>query len=465
MARSEYQPLGLDFTLTLTGAGPSLDLALVVMEINMYEDMFGPFMRMEVVVDDSLGLLDKYPLIGEETLTFKRKNGPADPEYTSIFKVYAVSERKMINTRSHAIVIHAMSPEGLKNSTEYVYKSFIKKKPHDIAQEVFNQYMKVGDKALVTDSAINDYTKIASGVNPIKVINEMAREGKSAKYSGNPNGPSSYVFFESLDFFFFVPIPWFFEREPTYEFYLNVPMEDKQFEGGDAWPGESIIAINFSSTFDNIDSSQFGAYLNEINIVDPVLKRFKMHPIQEEEKYTFKYLRDFDKLKHLPNSQKKYLLGNDPLSPASASKLGSTHRRMFNTQIEEDGENYPTISYLSGRVTGADNLNAPRKRHEFLNATLHEKANLNNQSIEITVNGVVEIGTGELIKIKVPQPTQMKDEHSKFLLLYGQEATFLITALRHIYNRADDAYVTVISASKESFGKEPSPEKFDNSVR
>jgi len=350
---------------------------------------------------------------------------------------------------------------------EYIYKPWIKTKAHTIAEDVFFDYLQEGFKTITTDPATNDYTKVATGVNPCKLMNELAGEAKSAKFSSNPNGPSSYVFFENTNQFYFVPIPYFFEADTTdtYEFLLNVPMEDKQFEGGDAWPAESIRAINYVSSFDNVDNPFYGAYLNEINIVDPILKRFKMHPIQEKEKYTFKYLRDFDKLKHLPNSQKKYLLGNDSLSPAAATKLYSTHRRMFNTHIEEDGENYPTISYLSGRVSGADQLNAPRKRHEFLSATLHERANLQTHSIEITVNGVVEIFVGMLIKIKVPQPTQKKAEHSKFLLLYGQEATFIITALRHIYNRAEDSYVTVISASKESFGKEPSPEEFDNSVR
>jgi len=59
-----------------------------------------------------------------------------------------------------------------------------------------------------------------------------------------------------------------------------------------------------------------------------------------------------------------------------------------------------------------------------------------------------------VIKIKVPQPTQFKDETQKFLFLYGQEATFVVTAIRHLYNANRDSYNMVLSCSAESFGKD-----------
>ena len=55
-----HESYGLDFTLVLSSdlAEKSVDLQLMVAEINMYEDMFGPFMRIEVVLNDALGLID-----------------------------------------------------------------------------------------------------------------------------------------------------------------------------------------------------------------------------------------------------------------------------------------------------------------------------------------------------------------------------------------------------------------------
>ena len=114
-------------------------------------------------------------------------------------------------------------------------------------------------------------------------------------------------------------------------------------------------------------------------------------------------------------------------------------------------------------VQKGDQLNAPRKRHEALAKSAHVAASLNTNVLEITTPGIPMIVTGDTIKIKIPQPTQMAGEHMKFLLLYGQEADFLVTAIRHHYVTATDTYTCVFSCSKESLGEEPTPMPFDNS--
>ena len=76
MSRAFHESYGLDYKLTLTSplAAQPVVLNLLVIELNMYEDMFGPFMRMEIIINDSVGLIDKFPLVGDEELVFKYKN-------------------------------------------------------------------------------------------------------------------------------------------------------------------------------------------------------------------------------------------------------------------------------------------------------------------------------------------------------------------------------------------------------
>ncbi|MEL0016772.1 MAG: hypothetical protein VW715_16265, partial [Rhodospirillales bacterium] len=107
-----------------------------------------------------------------------------------------------------------------------------------------------------------------------------------------------------------------------------------------------------------------------------------------------------------------------------------------------------------------DQLLDPRQRHKNLPESLHEKENLFNHVVEVTVPGDPDVTVGQTVKIKVPQPTAFAyDNDQEFLLLYGQEATFLITAVRHIYNAAIDSYTMVLSCSAESFAREPVGEK------
>ena len=467
MSREFYESYGLDYTLTIQSkiGGPAQVINLLVIELNMFEDMFGPFMRMEVVINDSMGLLDKLPIVGDEELTFKYKN-PNDVEFTQTFVVYKVSGRQGVKDRNHVYTLHAISKEGHANSLEYVYKPFIEKKPHEIVQDVFDNYLKPAKKILRNIPTTNPYTIVSSGHNPLKLINQISKE------SVGPDrlGPAySYVFFENAEDFYFAPISFFIDRGQTkYEFFLSVPKEEEQVtEGKGAFPARSISNIKFLDSFDNIDQAHRGAYYNEVNVIDPILKRFKVHPLKngDKKKFQFDYKKNWDELKHLPNSSKKFISEKGELG--KAKKAYSTHRRLLLSQIEEDNENYPvnTNKYFEtmNPVKTGDQLNAPRKRETFLAKTIHEKTNLNTNVLEITTPGIAEIFVGDTVKISIPQPTQLEGETSKFLFLYGQTAMFLVTAIRHNYVTATDTYTTVLSCAKESFGKDPAPMGFDNS--
>lgn len=461
MSRAFHESYGLDYKLTLTSplAKQPVILNLMVIELNMYEDMFGPFMRMEIVINDSVGLIDKFPLVGDEQLEFKYKN-PNDIEFTQNFVVYKVSGRTQIRNRAQVYTLHAISKEGFNNTLQYVYKPFIEKKPHEIVQDLFDNYLKKGKKNLISLNTSNKYTRVASGQNPLKLINEVSLEAKGQQY----DNPSSYIFWESADDFYWMPVSWFSSLKPNYDFLLQTPVKTTQYEASGPI-GKYITAIKFLDSFDNIDQAHRGAYYNEVNVIDPILKRFKVHPLKEpdKKKFQFDYKKNWDELKHLPNSGKKFVSEQGELG--KAKKAYSTHRRMIVSQIEEDNENYPvnTNNYFETMkpVKEGDQLNAPRKRETFLSKTTHELTNLYTNVIEITTAGIAENYVGMLCTISVPQPTQMEAEAQKFLLLYGQKATFLVTAIRHHYDMANDMYTTVLSCSKESFGIEPKGEKID----
>lgn len=475
MSREFYESYGLDYELTIQSkiGGPPQVINLLVIELNQYEDMYGPFMRMEVVINDSMGLLDKLPIVGDETLTFKYGN-PNEKKFTAEYVVYKVSGRQGVKDRNHVYTLHAISKIGHKNSLEYIYKPFIEKMPHEIVQDVYKNYLQ-GDKQLVIWPGINKITRVASGQNPLQFINQIAKESQSPPTGGGAGyeSTSSFVFFESIDYVIYMPLYILFQpntlpRDPYYEFYLSVPKEEEQMvDGKGAFPARSISNIKFLDSFDNLDQAHRGAYYNEVNVIDPILKRFKVHPLKngDKKKFQFDYKKNWDQIFHIDNSGKKFISEQGELG--KAKKAYSTHRRLLLSQIEEDNETYPVDSSAYFKemqpIKTGDQLNAPRKRDAFLAKSAHERTNMATNVIEITTPGIAEIYIGNLVKIKIPQPTQLEGETSKFLFLYGQEATFIVTAIRHNYNTAQDTYTTVLSCSKESFGKDPAPMGFDNS--
>ena len=459
-----------DYKLTVKSPlGGFLDITNVITEINMYEDMFGPFMRIEIVLADALGIIDKLPILGDEEIRFQYEI-EGKIAFLQDFMLYKVSDRNIIKARTHSAILHGISKAGLNDSLQSVYKPYIEEKPHKIIIDLFDNYLNKDlglDAKILFNNKIGSFTKnkvsiIGSGQNPTHLINFLKAESQSSR-SDDYKNPSNFVFFETRDYFRLENLSSYFEDEVKKEFFLNVPQETDKFEKGEnTFPSESIYSINFVDLLDRIDEVHRGAYLNEINIIDPILKRFKMHPIKEKDRFQFKYVRDFDdKLKHLTNSGFKYI--TDQGEVGKGEKPYAPHRRMLMTQIDDidylgEGKEYPEIGYLEGRLFPGDVLNAPRKRHKNLNLSLHELNNLSSQVVEITIPGDPDLQIGDLINIQLPQPTQIKTESQTFLMLYGQKATFIITAIRHMYQLENDGYFMILSCSKESFGEEPKSE-------
>ena len=464
-----HHPEGFgNYTLALTSplASAAIELSLLVAEINMYEDMFGGFMRMELVLSDAIGLMDKFPIVGDETLTFTYYLEGRPDQYFQIFKVYKVSGRSVDRARAHSMVLHGISIPGYQNSFQYLYKPYIRKKPHAIVQDICKEYLGLptggglGTKELKVPVATeNTYSRVSSGQNPLQLINFLAAESKSTQ-AATYKKPSNYVFFEDHKQYNYVPISYLFSKGPKREFFLAVPQIKDQLENEKktiASPGEAILSLKVVQSFDDLDSLHRGAYLNEVNLIDPITKRFKMHPITEKTKFQFKYDRDFNDLDHLQNSGSKTVSPNSKIT--EGSKPYAAHRRMMITQYEKDNETYPVDSSAYFKAMqpfkSGDQLLDPRQRHKNLPESLHEKENLFNHVVEVTVPGDPDITVGQCVKIKVPQPTSFQEPDQEFLLLYGQEATFLITAVRHVYNAAIDSYTMVLSCSAESFARDP----------
>ena len=476
-----HNPLGLDFSLTLTspilGSTP-IDLQLVAYEINMYEDLFDPFIKIDVVINDALGIVDKFPLVGDEMLEFlySVKGGEV---FVQNFKLYRVSHRSISKARQHTVVLHGITEPGHKNSLQSIYKPYIQKKPHDIVSDICLNYLDIPSGAALDQGPVaakslfvpvktdNTYSRVSTGQNPLQLINMISAEAKSEKAKDYKN-PSNYVFYEDNLKFNFVPLDFLLEENIAGDyknFFLGVPQNKDQFEKGEktTWSDDSsvyykaITSFRFIEEFNNLESIHRGSYQNEVNIIDPILKRFRMHPIPEpdKKKHQFEYVRDFDDLTHLPNAGEKFIVPGGDV--AKATKPYAAHRRMMITQYEEDGEKYPTIGYLDGKLKAGDQLLDPRQRHKHLPESLHEKENLFSHVVEITVDGQPEVTIGEQVIIQVPQPTAFDGEVNEFLKLYGDKATFLVTAVRHVYRAESEAFSTIMSCSAETYGNTPAP--------
>ena len=459
-----YEPHGFDYELTIispVGQGP-LQINELVQEINWYEDVFSPFMKIEIAWVDALGLFDKLPITGDETIVFTYST-PNETEYTQLFNVYKVAQRQLAKERTHSYIIHGISLEGMNNSLTQVYDSYVKQSTLGAISDVFNKYLAQNKSLVIDGKSASDtiLTKIGTGQQPARFISELCNETQSSQHPEC----SSYLFWENRDQFNIRTVSSLLDQEYKYKFYLGDPTDAELYvgeaKGQPDVPAKTVIHFRFNNNMDQLDEMMDGMSKNEINIIDPILKRFKMNPIEEKEKYQFDYEKDFDKLEHIKTGGgSKWIVSDGKV--ARGEKPGASHRRMFFTQIEEDGENYPTVSYLNQRSDPDNILSAPRKRQKFAARSIHERRNLMSHTIDITTPGTTDIMAGDHVLVHVPQPTQLKSEFSDYLLMWGDEPNFVITGIRHVYRVAEENYFSVYSCSKESYIEQPVGKSFNN---
>ena len=80
----------------VSSAGKYINLTDYMAEINIYEDMFSPFMYGNMTIVDSRNLLKEVPIVGDEYLVVKIKTPSTNSFISKTFRVFSVSDREVV---------------------------------------------------------------------------------------------------------------------------------------------------------------------------------------------------------------------------------------------------------------------------------------------------------------------------------------------------------------------------------
>lgn len=411
-----------------------IDIKSMVMELGIYYDIFSNSITCDLLIKDGVGLIERFPIVGDEKILIKIKTTGEKKFLTFVFDAYKISTRKMLEERVHAFVLHGITTYTAVNNTTTIGKSYKSIPISDIVSNIHSEYLAgAGDKSIVTEPTSEVYSIVGANRTPFELISVLSKEAKSAKY-GNA---SSYLFYEDDDAHHFTTLSSLYDQQSVEQFYLSDPSDGKLFFGkGSIKPYQSIQGFSFDRNFDTVDGMINGVYKNTVNVIDPITRTYQST--------LFDYNTQFNELTHIGNN--KLLSDQGVIGKAQ----DSIHYKMFVSQLTDN--QYSDIPYFSGKIEQDLLLGAPRKRHQFAGHSVSEMFNVNQYTVNITVPGNSSLRVGNVINVYIPQPSDVKDDALKYLKLFGQQATFLITAMKHQYSTTNDTYVTILSCAKESFG-------------
>lgn len=402
----------------VSSANYAVDMTNQLIGIEIYEDMFSPFMTMAISIRESQDFINALPLRGEEILNLEISTPTLKNEDQIIkgkFYVYKLSDRQLLNDRNTAYTLYCISYEALvdlnmKQSKGYsgniseMAKAFLEK-------EGFNTTKKINVERT------KNSTKYTSNFwSPVRNLNFLATAGI------NDSGSPSYMFFESRKGFNFVTLDSLYKQKMFQKFikdnYVRDTDKNISYRNLDR-DYQRIIDFKVKVSYDALQVTNNGAYASRVYAFDFVKKKL--------------FAKDYDALSKFNESAH---LNKNPLY--TARKPVSSMNLIFN-----EVRHYAVFNGFQD----TSNVNIQQQRNSMMSL-------LRSSVIEITVFGRTDYTIGQKVFVQVPKPTIITDKDKDGLDSKSgttdktYSGNYIITAINHVINR--NSHTCLLELSKES---------------
>jgi hypothetical protein len=390
------------------------NVANQVIGIQIFEDIFSPFITGTLIIKDSLDLLNVFPFSGEEYLTL-RISTPSLKEGSieGNFYIFKMANREIVGDRAVVYELHFMTQESVVDLNKRVSRSF-SGKPSEIATKLLTDK----DVGLQTTRNVN----IEDSKNEIKFISNFWSPVRCLNYlcdhALNKNQSPTYLFFENRAGFNFVSleelyINEFIVEEFTYDNYVR----DKTSKGGDAknlvQDYKRIRRLAVPVVYDYVDRVRGGMLGSKQYSFDIISKNVAIT--------NYDMLEDFEKTAH--TNLHPYVTKDVPFR--------------YNAKIVNHQRHFDNFTGFGD----SSNAKFLQKRIALMKATDAGK-------LEITVPGRTQYTVGQKILIQVDKMEPDSGEKTDDTLDRMLSGAYIIGAINHFIDR--EKHECVMEVFKDS---------------
>lgn len=388
-------------TLTSIASGNKLNIINQVLSVQIFEDLFSPFISGNIIVKESLDILNALPITGQEWLDLHVRT-PTFEEKEDIkgrFFVYKISDRDYVAERNIIYKLHFISEYALKDAATIISKGY-KGKVSDIAKQILNDW--VTDKNIgEIEETKNNNRYVSNFWTPSKNLNFLCNNAVSV------NEFPSYLSFQNRKGFNFMSLHKMYKSDIKQTFNYN-------FKGREILPtGQAvrlvdndykrINSIELPESFDNVYKMTKGAFASTLHSYDVVSKEYKVDKYQYRDK--FKSEDHLNKFPLTPKQMEEYF------NPKASIITDFRQYGLFNEY--GDVSNYRIMQERIATLIQAEGI-----------------------SIRIVVPGRTDYTVGQKVEVEImkPEPTSADDEKED-----QRDNTFsgnyIIAAINHNINR------------------------------
>lgn len=393
------------------------DIANQVIGIQIFEDIFSPFITGSLVVKDSLDLLNVFPLSGEEYLSLKvttpsLTKGAIEGE----FYIFKMTNREILGDRSVTYELHFITQDAVVDMNKRISKKF-EGKPSDIAKTIITDK----DNGLQITGPVN----IEESSNKIKYISNFWSPVRNMTYlcdhALNIKESPSYVFFQNRAGFNFVTLDALYDNADYIEYFTY----DNYVR--DVLPGDSS-AKNIVEDYKRIRRLAAPVLYDYMERIDGGMLGSKQYSFDMISKNVdikeYDMFKDFDKNNH---TNVYPLVSSDSIFRYNAKIIN----RVRHWDNFKDGGDSSNSKFLQKRMSIMKIVDAAK--------------------IEITVPGRTQYTAGQkvLVELNKMEPVEKKDTDTLDAMLSG---AYIISAINHYIDR--EKHECVMELVKDSLLKD-----------
>ena len=418
-------------------ASKAFDLVPSFSELIIYENLFQPSLRADLVLHDSHNLVYKLPMVGEETIEIDISLSGMDDDSLSVkpplFHVNSIKDREFTKPKSQIVALELVSEKYMSSIHAKVSKSYRDNTISEIVKDIHSTYLSDGNKPFLAEPTDRIERCVIPNLNPIEAITWLSKRAIS-KASSVVN----YLFYETIDGSFFVNLNTLIDAEPVFTFVIEPRVADA---AGVQNLSERKIRVNsfkFIRSFNKNKNTQRGVYASKLLTHDIVRKKITQY---EYDGFTNwfggNHLGMFPPLSNSDIETKSAGVARTTYAPnEEANSYPTIDEKSLSRMIDSRVVFYPKHDRMYGAWSGDkyDNKVEEWKLQRYADIGRYDGLNL-----YVEIAGMSGLRVGQIIDVVIPSPeTDSQDGSSDNVHDKSLSGHFMITALKHMFDKNGD---------------------------
>jgi len=437
----------IDEIILNTVTGVAIDLKPFFVEINLYEDMFSPTLQGNVIIRDSVNLIGRTPIVGDEIITINVRTPfqeiPAQDDYFNkihkSFSVYAIKDRKLNNDREQYYQLFFCSIEASADNVYRVCEKFTGT-TSELADKIFSDYLAIprivtsketlqfdpkSDKntpLFISDTPHESHiTFVPPMWTPIHCLNWLAKRSIGANFKS-----PTYLFYETTKAFYFASIESLVvtqlqENSIFCDYVYHPNLNDLQTGSALSRGYSTVEAIQFLTNLDVFHSQDLGHFASTVFSFDMVKKEYTA--------YTYDHGFNFNEFNHMEDYK---ITGDGKTEGTFALDKEKKYNMLFPINVLRSGEGKMFISTVNPGVLDSTEDSVDLHPETFIPQRNSALMDITTLRLQLTVSGRTDIEVGKLIKFYYPSVGEKPQDTSESfvwdLLISG---LYMVTAIHH----------------------------------